>query len=144
MQDYDIGPKANVMGAALEIGLKSIPLGFNIAYNRNFDDGAADNLYGGGPFLTSMEHHTPTELEGKGNMLKVGIFYDAKNILDGLIFETNYAKLARSAKPDAAGVNYKITYEYSDSLGFKMIYSICNDDLNGDMKNLRAYITYKF
>ncbi|MBD3807481.1 MAG: outer membrane porin, OprD family, partial [Epsilonproteobacteria bacterium] len=44
LQDYEDGTKSSTFGAAAELGLKSIPLGFNFAYNKNFDDGIADNL----------------------------------------------------------------------------------------------------
>jgi hypothetical protein len=144
LQDYDDGSEANIFGAAIEIEPNGSNLALNVAYNKNTKNGIADVFYGAGPFVTSMEHHTISELEGKGSMLKTGISYDAKNILDGLGFEVNYAKLNRAAKQDAGGVNMKIGYDYSENLGFKIVYSYCNDDLNGDMKNLRTYAMYKF
>ncbi|MDY0194843.1 MAG: OprD family outer membrane porin [Sulfurovaceae bacterium] len=141
LQDYEDGTKSSTFGAALELGLKSIPLGFNFAYNRNFDNGVADNLYGGGPFVTSMEHYTVAELEGKGDIIKGGLSYE---IIDGLSLEANYAKLNRSALLDASEIDYALGYEYSDNLDFNIIYSDIKDDQNDDMKNLRIFANYKF
>ncbi|MDD5358744.1 MAG: OprD family outer membrane porin [Sulfurovaceae bacterium] len=141
LQDYDDGTKASIFGIGAELELKNIPLGFNIAYNKNFDYGVADNLFGGGPFVTSMEHYTIAELEGKGDMIKGGLSYE---IIDGLTIEANYGKLNRSALLDAKIIDYGLCYEYNNNLGFNAVYSDIKDDQNGDMKNLRAYITYDF
>ena len=141
IQDYEHENRSNVFGAAFELGLKNIPLGFNIAYNKNFDDGVADNLYGGGPFITSMEHYTVAELEGKGDIIKGGLSYE---LIDGLNIEVNYAKLNRSGLLDAKEIDYALGYEYSENLGFSVIYSDINDDQNEDMKNLRVFANYKF
>jgi len=141
LQDYDDEIKSSTFGAALELGLKSIPLGFNFAYNKNFDDGVADNLYGGGPFVTSMENYTVAELEGKGDIIKGGLSYE---IIDGLSLEANYAKLNRSGLLDASEIDYALGYEYSDNLGFNIVYSDIEDDQYDDMKNLRVFANYKF
>lgn len=141
LQDYDDGTKASVFGAGAELGLKSIPLSFNIAYNKNFDDGSADNLFGGGPFVTSMEHYTIAEAEGKGQVLKGGLSYE---LIEGLSLEANYAKIDRDVDPDAKELDIGIGYEFNDNLGVSAVYSDINDDRDGDMQNLRAYVTYKF
>jgi hypothetical protein len=141
LQDYEDGTKSNTFGAAFEFGLKNIPLGFNIAYNKNFDNGVADNLYGGGPFVTSMEHYTVAELEGKGDIIKGGLGYE---LIDGLNIEANYAKLNRSNLLDAKEIDCSLCYEYSENLGFSVIYSDIKDDQNEDMKNLRVFANYKF
>ncbi len=141
LQDYDDGTESSTFGAAAELGLKSIPLGFNFAYNKNFDNGVADNLYGGGPFVTSMEHYTVAELEGKGDIIKGGLGYE---LIDGLSIEINYAKLNRSSLLDASEIDYALGYKYSDNLGFNIVYSDINDDQNEDMKNLRIFANYKF
>lgn len=141
LQDYDDGTKSSTFGVAAELGLKNIPLGLNFAYNKNFDDGVADNLYGGGPFVTSMEHYTVAELEGKGDIIKGGLSYE---IIDGLSFEATYAKLNRSVLLDASEIDYAISYEYGENLSFSAIYSDINDNQNEDMKNLRIFANYKF
>lgn len=141
LQDYDGGTKASVFGAGAELGLKSIPLSFNIAYNKNFDDGSADNLFGGGPFVTSMEHYTIAEAEGKGQVLKGGLSYE---LIEGLSLEANYAKIDRDVDPDAKELDIGVGYEFNDNLGVSAVYSDINDDRDGDMQNLRAYVTYKF
>ncbi|MBN2721472.1 MAG: hypothetical protein JXQ77_01485 [Campylobacterales bacterium] len=114
---------------------------FNIAYNTNFDNGIADNLYGGGPFVTSMEHYTVAELEGKGDIIKGGLSYE---LVDGLSVEVNYAKLNRSDLLDAREIDCALGYDYSDNLGFSVIYSDIEDNQNEDMKNLRIFANYKF
>lgn len=141
LQDYDDGTKASVFGVGAEFGLKSIPLGFNISYNKNFDDGSADNLFGGGPFVTSMEHYTIAEAEGKGQVLKGGLSYE---LMEGLSLEANYAKIDRDVDLDAKELDFGISYEFNDNLGASAVYSDINDDRDGDMQNLRAYVTYKF
>jgi hypothetical protein len=141
LQDYDDGTKASVFGAGAELGLKSIPLSFNIAYNKNFDDGVAENLYGGGPFVTSMEHYTVAELEGKGDMIKGGLSYEITN---GLTIKANYGKLNRYALLDAKIIDYGLCYKYSNDFGFNVVYSDIKDNQDDDMQNLRAYVTYKF
>ncbi len=141
LQDYDDGTKASVFGIGAEFGLKSIPLGFNISYNKNFDDGSADNLFGGGPFVTSMEHYTIAEAEGKGQVLKGGLSYE---LMEGLSLEANYAKIDRDVDLDAKELDLGISYEFNDNLGASAVYSDINDDRDGDMQNLRAYVTYKF
>jgi hypothetical protein len=144
LQDYDNGSKANIFGAAIEVEPNGSGLTLNVAYNKNTKNGIADVFYGAGPFVTSMEHYTLAELEGKGSMIKGGLSYDAKSILAGLYFEANYAKLYRDAIGDADGIDYKIGYDYSDNLGFKIVYTNFDDYLNDDMKNLRVYAMYKF
>ncbi len=141
LQDYDDGTKVSIFGIGAEFGFKSIPLGFNLAYNKNFDNGIADNLFGGGPFVTSMEHYTVAELEGKGEVIKGGLSYE---IIDGLSLEANYAKFDRDALLDAKVLDLGINYEFNDNLGISAVYSDIKDDQEEDMKNLRAYVTYKF
>lgn len=140
-KDNEDESRSSTFGAAAELGLKSIPLGLNFAYNKNFDNGAADNLYGGGPFVTSMEHYTVADLEGKGEVVKGGVSYE---LVDGLSLEANYAKFDRDALLDAKELDVGLSYEVNDNLALNAAYSDIQDDENGDTKNLRANVTYKF
>jgi len=88
-----------------------------------------------------MEHYTVAELEGKGDIIKGGLSYE---IIDGLSFEANYAKLNRSVLLNASEIDYALSYEYSENLSFSAIYSDIDDDQNEDMKNLRIFANYKF
>lgn len=141
LQDFDGKQKASVIGLGAEFELKSLPVGFNVAYNNNLKDGTADNLFGGGPFITSMEHYTVAELEGKGEIIKGGLNYE---LIGGLSIEANYAKFDRDTLLDAKVLDVGLNYEVSDNLVFGAVYSDIKDDQYSDIKNLRAFATYKF
>ncbi len=144
MQNYDTTDDSNTVGAMVDIKHSNSGVGLSLAYNKNFDSGPADVLYGSGPFYTSTEHCTILQLDGKGDMTKSTLYYDAANILNGLKFEVAYAKLNRSDLVDASIVDTKIGYDYSDNLACTVVYSDVDDELKGDFKNLRAYVVYKF
>lgn len=144
LQKYDDNTEAKVWGIGGDVAHKGTHIGLSFGYNYNSDNGIATVLYGGGPLVSSTEHYVVDNLQGKGSLTRIGAFWDATSLMDGLSLEANYLDVNRDSLSDANGVDYKMGYELGKNTNLKIVYSDFKDKQDGDMKNLRGYLTYKF
>jgi len=141
-QDYDNGDSSAIFGAAASFGVKSIGLTGTIAYNKT-DGIAADNFFGGGPFLTNAEHNTLKEAGPDGNTILYTLEWDASVVgAEGLSFVANidahHGDQYYAREYDVGG-----EYQYNEKLNFSAIYSDI-DDRADSFKNLRVFANYTF
>lgn len=143
IQDREDGKRANIWGISADIGLKENGLGMSLGYNQNNGD-TADNFFGGGPFVTSMEHYTLAEAGDDGKIYMIGFSWDASSMFEGLVFGVNYADINRKTNFDANELDITAEYAFSEDISFMCAYGDINDDLEGDSQNLRVFTNYKF
>ncbi len=141
-QDYENGDTSTIYGAALSLGVKKTGLTSTISYNRTVGI-AADNFFGGGPFLTNAEHNTLREAGPDGNTILYTLEWDASVVgVNGLSFVANFD--AHHGNIDSANeYDLGIKYAYSDKLNISAIYSDIDDE-EESFKNLRVFVNYTF
>ena len=138
-QDYDNGPSSTIYGAAASLGVKSIGLTTTIAYNKT-DGIAADNFFGGGPFVTNAEHNTLREAGPDGRVILYTLEWDASvSGIEGLYFVVNIDAHQDHSKE----YDFGMTYAHDDTINFSAIYSDV-EDVSSSFKNLRVFANYSF
>jgi imipenem/basic amino acid-specific outer membrane pore len=142
-QDYDAGDNNDIFGISLEGTHAPSGLGLAVAYNQT-DGIAADNFFGGGPFFTSMEHYTLAEAGDDGKVYNAALSWELNSVINGLALGAGYAKIDRDIQDDANEVDLVVEYTFNDNLTTSVVYSDISDDLEGDTKNLRAFVNYSF
>jgi len=143
LQDYDDATRSTIYGVSSSLGLKSTGLTASIAYNKT-DGRAAENFFGGGPFVSNAEHHTLSEAGHDGDDILYTLEWDASVIgLEGLVLTANADVHSNGTKDDANEYDLIATYKYNDSLNFSAIYSDI-DDREDSFKNLRVFANYIF
>lgn len=143
LQDYDDATRSTIYGLSGSLGLKSTGLTASIAYNKT-DGRAAENFFGGGPFVSNAEHHTLSEAGHDGDDILYTLEWDASVIgLEGLVLTANADVHSNGTKDDANEYDLIATYKYNDSLNFSAIYSDI-DDREDSFKNLRVFANYIF
>ena len=142
-QDYDGGDNNDIFGISLEGTHAPSGLGLAVAYNQT-DGIAADNFFGGGPFFTSMEHYTLAEAGDDGRVYNAALSWELNSVINGLALGAGYAKIDRDIQDDANEVDLVVEYTFNDNLTTSVVYSDISDDLEGDTKNLRAFVNYSF
>jgi len=145
-QDYDNGDNSKIYGVSLEYSYDKIGISSSIGYNTT-DGIGANNLFGGGAFLTSAEHITLAEAGDNGDALKIGANWDLSKIgIDGLNLSTSYLTLNRDTLDDINELDITMEYAYSDNLSLNIIYSDIDDKADDDnsFQDLRVFIQYNF
>ena len=141
-QDYDSGESSTIYGAAASLGVEKVGLTTTISYNRT-NGIAADNFFGGGPFVTNAEHNTLREAGANGNVILYTLVWDATVAgADGLSFIVNID--AHHGNQDNANeYDLGMEYLYSDRVSVSAIYSDVENGTNS-FKNLRFFANYSF
>ena len=142
MQNYEHGEDSTIYGVAASFGIKYLGLTSTLAYNKT-EGRAAENFFGGGPFLTNAEHNTLKEAGIDGNTLLLTLEWDAASAgLDGLNFILNIDG-HHGEKKDAHEYDFGVEYAFNDTTQFSAIYSHV-DDNEDSFKNLRLFVNYTF
>ncbi len=140
-EDFKDSEDAFIYGAAFGVRYSDVTL--SIAYNKS-KDGTASNGFGGGPFLTSMEHLTLAESGDDGEVLSYGVELDLDEFVPNSSLYISRSDLS-SKSEDANELDLVLGYEISDDFGLDLIYSDVDDDINGDdFTNVRFFINYNF
>ncbi len=134
----------NIYGVILSINDKPSGLGAMIAYNKA-DGIGADNLFGGGPFFTNVEHDTLAEAGNYGETLKIGTNLDMSSLgINGMNLTLEHLWRNRKMDPNYRNLGFIAEYEYSQTVSFRLFYNDIKDQLDGNRKNLRVFADYKF
>ena len=142
IQNYDKGEDSTIYGVAASFGVKHLGLTSTLAYNKT-EGRAAENFFGGGPFLTNAEHNTLKEAGMDGNTLLLTLEWDATSAgLDGLNFVLNIDG-HHGEKKNAHEYDLGVEYTLNDHTQFSAIYSDV-DDNEDSFKNLRLFVNYTF
>lgn len=128
----------NIYGGKIFVGDEVSGVSLNGAYTKTVGV-VANNLYGGGPWYTSVEHSTIADIGDNGSAFKLGINIGKVGI-DGLSF--GIEKLWLKGENDMLVSNSGVmaSYEYNDSLAFRGYYNKISDG----RENARVFIDYKF
>jgi hypothetical protein len=141
-QDYDNQESSKIYGVSASFGLRSIGLTTTIAYN-NTKGIAADNFFGGGPFVTSAEHNTIKEAGPDGNIILYTFEWNAAMLgEDNLTFIANIDAHHKDLFY-AKEYDLSMAYTYSKSMNFRAVYSDVNDKAQ-QFKNFRMFANYMF
>ena len=142
LQAYDIGEDSTIYGVAASFGVKHIGLTTTISYNKT-DGRAAENFFGGGPFVTNAEHNTLKEAGIDGNIILYTLEWDASVVgEEGLIVRAN---IDAHHGDHYRAREYDIGMEYAvnDAVNISAVYSNV-DDRDDSFKNLRVFANYSF
>jgi len=143
LQEYKDNTRSTVYGIGGTLGLKNSALTTSIAYNK-VNGRAADNFFGGGPYVTNAEHHTLSEAGRDGDDILYGLEWDASSAgLEGLVLSANIDRHTNGSKANTNEYDLVASYDYSKNLNFTAIYSDI-DDTNDSFKNLRVFMNYTF
>lgn len=142
VQAYDVGENSNIYGAAASFGVKSVGLTATIAYNKT-NGRAAENFFGGGPFVTSAKHNTLKEAGFDGNIILYTLEWDAAIAgAEGLML-TVHIDDHHGSKYYAREYDIAAAYQYNEKTSFNAVYSNI-DDKEESFKNLRVFANYSF
>jgi hypothetical protein len=142
LQNYEVGEDSKIYGVAASFGVKNIGLTTTLAYNKTYGR-AAENFFGGGPFVTNAEHNTLKEAGIDGNTVLLTLEWDASVVgVEGLSFALNVDG-HHGDRQHAHEYDFTVDYGYNDSLNFTAIYSDV-DDKTDSFKNLRIFANYAF
>ena len=141
----DAAGDAGIFGVSASVGLESAGVTIGAAYN-SVDGTAADNGFGGGPFVTSSEHLTLAEAGIDGEALIFSAEWDASVAgLDGLTLAAGYLTLEDTVGTESTELDLTASYAFNDAFSVDVIYSDVEDDINGDtFENTRLFVNYAF
>ena len=91
-----------------------------------------------------MEHYTLAEAGDDGKVYNAALSWDGDALVNGLSLGAGYAKIDRDIEDDANEVDLVVEYAFNDNITTSIVYSDISDDLEGDTKNLRAFVNYSF
>ena len=142
LQDYDVGENSTIYGLAASFGMKNIGLTTTFSYNKT-EGRAAENFFGGGPFVTNAEHNTLKEARQDGNIILYTLEWDVSVVgAEGLTLRANI-DAHHGDQYRAREYDIGMEYAYSDSVNVLAIYSDI-DDRDESFKNLRIFANYSF
>jgi hypothetical protein len=141
-QDYENAESSTIYGTAVSLGVKKVGLTTTIAYNKT-NGIAADNFFGGGPFVTNAEHNTLREEGPDGDTILYTVVWDASVIgVEGLNFIANI-DAHTGDQNHVREYDFGMEYTYSDTVNFSAVFS--DVEKNEDaFKNLRIFTNYSF
>ncbi len=132
----------DVYGAMIAMEESKTGLGAMVGYNET-NGISADNLFGGGPFFTNLEHGTIADAGDDGKAFKIGGRFDAKTIgLDGLVLSVEHLWLDKKDGLDGKNMGYIAEYSYSDDITLRAYYNDIREEQR--IKNLRVFADYSF
>lgn len=138
-QDYENGETSTIYGAAASFGLKRTGLTATLAYNKT-DGIAADNFFGGGPFVTNVEHNTLREAGPDGRVILYTLEWDASVAgMEGVNLTLNVDAHQEHTQEYDVGV----AYYYSPTVNFSALYSDVEERDNA-FQNFRMFVNYSF
>ena len=141
-QDYDNAESSTIYGTAVSLGVKKVGLTTTIAYNKT-NGIAADNFFGGGPFVTNAEHNTLREEGPDGDTILYTVEWDASVIgAEGLTFIANI-DAHTGDQYHTREYDFGMEYTYSDTVNLSAIFSDVENE-NFSFKNLRVFANYCF
>lgn len=144
--DWDGDTTAEVIGASISAGFEPAGLTLGVAYNKSAD-GAADDLFGGGPFFTSSEHLTLPAAGNNGEAVMYTAEWDTDTIgVDGLILGAGYLTLESDTGLESSELDIVASYAFNDTLSLDILYSDIDDKIDsGDaLTNIRLFVNYAF
>jgi len=134
----------NIYGAMCGVQNKQTGLSIMGAYNKT-DGASADNLYGGGPFFTNVEHTTIADGGDDASACKVGMSFDTSTIgIKDLKLTLEKLWINRKYDRDMKNLGIIGEYAYSDDISLRAYYSDIRDSLDGDKRNVRVFVDYGF
>lgn len=141
----DASSDADIFGISASVGLELVGITVGTAYN-SVDGTAADNGFGGGPFVTSSEHLTLAEAGIDGEALIFSAEWDTSFAgLDGLTLAAGYLTLEDTLGTESTELDLTASYAFNDALSVDVIYSDVEDNINGDtFENTRVFVNYMF
>jgi len=143
LQDYNDNTQSTIYGIGGTLGHKKSGLTASLNYNK-VNGRAAENFFGGGPYLTNAEHHTLSEAGRDGDNILYGLAWDASSVgLNGLLLSTNIDRHSNGTKDDTNEYDLVASYDYNDNVNFSVIYSNIDDSVDS-FKNLRVFMNYTF
>jgi len=132
---------ARVLGVRTYYGHKASGLTGTLALNKTFG-APADNLWGGGPFFTNVEHNTLTQAGTDGSVAVLTIGWDgAAAGIDGLSLGTSIDRHLNHGNRTAE-FDLTASYAWSDTLELSAVYSDVKTPER--FKNLRIFAEYRF
>lgn len=138
-QDYENGETSTIYGAAASFGLKRTGLTATLAYNKTHGI-AADNFFGGGPFVTNVEHNTLREAGPDGRVILYTLEWDASVAgMEGVNLTLNIDTHQEHTQEYDVGV----AYYYSPTVNFSALYSDVEERDNA-FQNFRMFVNYSF
>jgi len=144
VQDYESGETSNIYGASIEANYEPITL--TLAHNR-VNGVVANNFYGGGPFLTSLEHITVANGGDDALAWLMGASLDLSVVgVKNLTLGINHLNLQRKGLEDVHELDIALEYNCNDKLNAQLIYSDTEDKSFGDnsFENVRVFVNYNF
>lgn len=139
LQDYDSGGSSTIYGAAASLGVKQTGLTATVSYNKT-NGIAADNFFGGGPFVTNVEHNTLKEAGPDGRVILYTLEWDASVAgLEGVNFTIN----VDAHQEDTHEYDLGMQYDYSPTVNFSAIYSDVKSTEKA-FQNFRMFANYSF
>ena len=142
-QKYHDSSKSTIYGLAAALDLDTTGLSASIAYN-NVKGRAAENFFGGGPFVTNAEHHTLKDALHDGDCILYGLEWDTSHIgVTGLILSAHIDRHSNGIHHDTREYDISASYDYSKTLNITAIYSDI-DDVTEPFTNLRLFVNYSF
>jgi hypothetical protein len=144
--NWEDAEAAKIAGASISAGFESTGLTLGVAYNKS-SGGAADDLFGGGPYLTSSEHLTLPTAGNDGKALMLAAEWDAGIIgLDGLTLGVGHLTLEDSTGLESTEIDLVASYAFNDRLNLDLFYSDIDDKIDSGSKltNLRVFVNYIF
>ncbi len=129
---------SNIYGGKIFVSDKVSGVSLNGAYTKTVGV-VANNLYGGGPWYTSVEHSTIADIGDNGSALKLGINIGKVGI-NGLSFGIEKLWLKGDDDTYVSNSGVMASYEYNDSLTFRGYYNKIADG----RENVRVFLDYKF
>lgn len=146
VQDYENSEKSTIYGASIEASYEPWGLTTTLAYNA-VDGVAADNFFGGGPFLTSSEHITIADGGDSAKALLIGESFDFATVgIENLTLSLNHLTIKREYLNDIMELDMALEYNYSNNLNLQLIYSDVEDKsfANESFKDVRVFVNYSF
>lgn len=142
LQKYNRGEDATIYGLAFSFGSKNLGITHTLAYNK-VEGRAAENFFGGGPFLTNAEHNTLKEAGMDGNTFLYTLEWDLETVgAKGVNFAVNIDG-HHGKRKDAHEYDMVLGYTYSDTLDFSAVYSHVDDTVEA-FNNFRVFVNYAF
>ncbi len=138
------GMSNSVYGTIISIENKPTGLSIMGAYNKT-DGTSANNLYGGGPFFTNVEHTTIADGGDDASSYKVGLTFDTSSIgISDLKLGIEKLWVGRKNDGDITNLGIIGEYAYNEDISLRAYYSDIKDNLGGDKRNLRVFADYRF
>jgi len=134
----------NIYGTMIALQNKSSGLGVMAGYNKTSGVGA-NNLYGGGPFFTNVEHTTLADGLDNAKAYKMALNLDGERMgMQDVAFSVEKLWIKRENNPNISNLGIVGEYKHSEDIALRAYWSDIKDELDGDKKNLRLFVDYSF